>query len=157
MRCPFCSNLDTKVIDTRSADENTSIKRRRLCEKCNERFTTYEKIDLLQINVVKRDFTRESFDRDKIMKSLMLACNKRPVSTSTMEQIIKELENNIFTLSKKEIPTEYIGEFVMERLQSIDDIAYVRFASVYREFKDLKNFIEELNILIKNKKIKKNE
>ena len=157
MRCPFCSNLDTKVIDTRSTDENTSIKRRRLCEKCNERFTTYEKIDLLQINVVKRDFTRESFDRDKIMKSLMLACNKRPVSTSTMEQIIKELENNIFTLSKKEIPTEYIGEFVMERLQSIDDIAYVRFASVYREFKDLKNFIEELNILIKNKKIKKNE
>lgn len=151
MRCPFCSNEDTKVIDTRSMEENTSIRRRRLCEKCNERFTTYEKIDIIPITIVKRDLTRERFDKDKILKGVILACNKRPVSISEIEQLVKEIENKLFTLSKKEISTEYIGELVMEKLKNIDDISYVRFASVYREFKDLDSFMEEVEKLQKSK------
>ena len=151
MRCPFCSNEDTKVIDTRSMDENTSIRRRRLCEKCNERFTTYEKLDIIPITIVKRGLTIERFDKDKILKGIILACNKRPVSINQIEQLVKEIENNLSTLSKKEISTEYIGELVMEKLKKIDDISYVRFASVYREFKDLDSFMEELEKLQKDK------
>ncbi len=150
MKCPFCSNEDTKVVDTRSMEENTSIRRRRLCEKCNERFTTYEKIDIVPISVVKRDFTREKFDRDKILRGIMLACNKRPVSINDIENIVRDIENKIFSIPKKEIDTEYIGELVMEKLKKIDCISYVRFASVYREFKDLDSFMQEVEKLLKD-------
>lgn len=151
MRCPFCSNSDTKVVDTRSMDDNTSIRRRRLCEKCNERFTTYEKLDIIPITIVKRDLTREKFDRDKILKGIVLACNKRPVSINEIEQIVNEIENKVSILSKKEVSTKYIGELVMEKLKNIDDISYVRFASVYREFKDLDSLMQEVSTLMQNK------
>ena len=157
MKCPFCSNDDTKVVDTRSMEDNTSIRRRRLCEKCNEKFTTYEKIDTIPISVVKRDFTREKFDRDKILSGIMLACNKRPISINDMENIVKDIENKIFAIPKKEIDTAYIGELVMEKLRGIDCISYVRFASVYREFKDLDSFTKEIEKLLENIKNSKNE
>lgn len=144
MKCPFCYNSDTKVIDTRSMEENTCVRRRRCCEHCNQRFTTYEKIDIMPISIVKRDLSRERFDRDKILKGLLLACNKRKVSMDQIEQIVKDIENKVYTMAKKEINSEYIGEIVMEKLKSLDPIAYVRFASVYCEFKDLDSFIYEV-------------
>ena len=144
MRCPFCSNEDTKVIDTRSIEDNSIIKRRRLCERCNERFNTYEKLDIIPISVVKRDMTREPFDRDKLLKGVLLACNKRPISMNDIEQLIKEIENKIYTVAKKEINSQDIGEMVMERLKKLDPIAYVRFASVYKEFKDIDSFMDEV-------------
>lgn len=150
MRCPFCYNDDTKVIDTRSMENNTIIKRRRLCEKCNERFNTYEKLDLIPIVVVKRDLKRERFEREKLLKGVLLACNKRPISTSTVEQLVKEVENKIYTTAKKEINSQDIGEIVMEKLKKIDPIAYVRFASVYREFKDIDSFMDEVEKEFKN-------
>lgn len=151
MRCPFCSNEDTKVVDTRSIEDNTIIKRRRLCEKCNERFNTYEKLDLIPVSVVKRDLTRETFDRDKLLKGVLLACNKRPISMNDIEQLVKEIENKIYTTSKKEINSQDIGEMVMEKLKILDPIAYVRFASVYREFKDIDSFMDEVGKVFKNK------
>ncbi len=150
MRCPFCYNEDTKVIDTRSMEENTIIKRRRLCEKCNERFNTYEKLDIIPISVVKRDLTRERFDTDKLLKGVLLACNKRPISMNDIEQLVKEIENKIYTTAKKEINSQDIGEMVMERLKNLDPIAYVRFASVYKEFKDIDSFMDEVGKVFKN-------
>ena len=150
MRCPFCYNEDTKVIDTRSMEENTIIKRRRLCEKCNERFNTYEKLDIIPISVVKRDLTRERFDTDKLLKGILLACNKRPISMNDIEQLVKEIENKIYTTAKKEINSQDIGEMVMERLKNLDPIAYVRFASVYRQFKDINTFANEVGKVFKN-------
>ena len=150
MRCPFCYNEDTKVIDTRSIEENTIIKRRRLCEKCNERFNTYEKLDMIPISVVKRDLTRERFDTDKLLKGVLLACNKRPISMNDIEQLVKEIENKIYTTAKKEINSQDIGEMVMERLKNLDPIAYVRFASVYREFKGIEAFMDEVGKVFKN-------
>ena len=150
MRCAFCQNEDTKVIDTRSIEENTIIKRRRLCEKCNERFNTYEKLDMIPISVVKRDLTRERFDTDKLLKGVLLACNKRPISMNDIEQLVKEIENKIYTNAKKEINSQDIGEMVMERLKNLDPIAYVRFASVYREFKGIEAFMDEVGKVFKN-------
>ena len=150
MRCPFCYNEDTKVIDTRSMEENTIIKRRRLCEKCNERFNTYEKLDIIPISVVKRDLTRERFDTDKLLKGVLLACNKRPISMNDIEQLVKEIENKINNNAKKEINSQDIGEMVMERLKNLDPIAYVRFASVYKEFKDIDSFMDEVGKVFKN-------
>lgn len=144
MKCPFCYNEDTKVIDTRSIEDNTIIKRRRLCEKCNERFNTYEKLEIIPISVVKRDLTREAFDIDKLSKGILLACNKRPISMNDIEQLVKEIENKIYTSGKKEINSQDIGEMVMEKLKILDPIAYVRFASVYKEFKDIDSFMEEV-------------
>lgn len=144
MKCPFCCNEDTKVIDTRSIEDNTIIKRRRLCEKCNERFNTYEKLEIIPISVVKRDLTREAFDIDKLSKGILLACNKRPISMNDIEQLVKEIENKIYTSGKKEINSQDIGEMVMEKLKILDPIAYVRFASVYKEFKDIDSFMEEV-------------
>ncbi|WP_250277838.1 transcriptional regulator NrdR [[Clostridium] colinum] len=149
MKCPFCYNEDTKVIDTRSMEDNTIIKRRRLCEKCNERFNTYEKLDMIPISVVKRDMTRERFESDKLLKGVLLACNKRPISTNDIEQIVKEIENKIYTSNKKEINSKDIGEMVMEKLKTLDPIAYVRFASVYKEFKDIDSFMEEVGKVFK--------
>lgn len=149
MKCPFCSNEDTKVIDTRSMEDNTIIKRRRLCEKCNERFNTYEKLDIIPISVVKRDMTRESFDEDKLLKGVLLACNKRPISMKQVENIVKEIENKIYTTTKREINSQDIGEMVMEKLKVLDPIAYIRFASVYREFKDIDSLMYEMGKVFK--------
>ncbi|WP_317368537.1 transcriptional regulator NrdR [uncultured Tyzzerella sp.] len=152
MRCPFCYNEDTKVIDTRSIEDNTIIKRRRLCEKCNERFNTYEKLDIIPISVVKRDMTREPFDTNKLLKGILLACNKRPIPMNDIEQVVKEIENKIYTTTKKEINSQDIGEIAIEKLKTLDPIAYVRFASVYKEFKDIDSFMEEVRKVFDDKK-----
>lgn len=152
MKCPFCFNDDTKVVDTRSLDENTSIRRKRLCEKCNEKFITYEKIDIVPIYVIKTNMTRERFDRNKLFKGVILACNKRPISTNDIELLVKDIENKVFAIPKKEISSKDIGEMVMSKLKILDDIAYVRFASVYREFKDLDSFISEVGIILREKR-----
>lgn len=145
MKCIFCKNNDTKVVDTRSMEDNTSIRRRRLCEKCGKRFTTYEKVDIIAISVIKRDTTREKFDRNKLLNGILLACNKRPISTLNIELLASSIENAIYSTGKREIHSEYIGELVMEKLKEIDPISYVRFASVYREFKDIGSFINEVH------------
>lgn len=150
MKCPFCFNEDTKVIDTRSIEENSIIKRRRLCEKCKERFNTYEKLDIIPISVVKRDMTREPFEREKLLKGVLLACNKRPISMNDIEQLVKEVENKIYTLFKKEVNSQDIGELVMNKLEKLDAISYVRFASVYKEFKDIDSFMEEIAKVFKS-------
>lgn len=152
MKCPFCSKEDTKVIDTRNMDDNSAIRRRRLCEECGARFTTYERVDTVSLQVVKSDNTREVFDRNKIMKGIMLSCNKRPVSVETMENIATEIENTALNSMKKEISTKEIGEMVMEKLRNIDQVAYVRFASVYRQFKDIDSFMNELGKMLKEEK-----
>lgn len=151
MKCPFCHNQDTKVIDTRSMEDNTVIRRRRLCDKCNERFTTYEKLDIIPISVLKRDLTRETFDRDKLLKGVLLSCNKRPISMESIEKLVKEIENKIYTSGKKEINSRDIGEMVMEKIKDLDDIAYVRFASVYKEFTDVECLMKELDKVFKAK------
>lgn len=145
MKCIFCKDGDTKVTDTRSMEDNTSIRRRRLCEKCGERFTTYEKVDIIALSVVKRDLTREKFDRNKLLNGILLACNKRPISTPEIENLVTSIENNIYTTTKKEISSKLVGELVMEELKRLDPIAYIRFASVYREFKDIGSFIDEVH------------
>ncbi len=152
MKCPFCDNDDTKVIDTRNMEDNAAIRRRRYCEKCGERFTTYERIDTIPLAVIKSDSTRETFDRDKILKGVMMSCNKRPISVEQMEQLVSEIENSIMNSMKREIESKEIGSMVMEKLKNLDEIAYVRFASVYRKFQDLDSFMDELAKLLKEKK-----
>lgn len=151
MKCPFCGNSDSKVIDTRTMGENTSIRRRRLCEKCGERFTTYEKIEDIPLVVVKSDRTREAFDRAKLLRGVMLACKKRPVSMEQMETLVHSVEIAIGNTMKKEIESSEIGRIVMERLKAVDQVAYVRFASVYRKFTDIDSFMQELRSLLKEK------
>lgn len=152
MKCPFCNSDDTKVIDSRPADDNTSIRRRRQCESCGKRFTTYEKLETMPLMVIKKDNSRESYDRSKIESGIVRSCHKRPVSTDRIAQMIDEIENEIFALGEKEIPTSVIGEKVMKRLKDVDEVAYVRFASVYREFKDVNTFIDEIGKLLKSEK-----
>lgn len=151
MRCPFCNKEDTKVIDSRPADEQNAIRRRRECISCLKRFTTYERLETFPVLVIKKDDTREPFDREKVEAGILRACHKRPVSTEQVTSIIDDLENQIFTSGKKEIHVNVIGEFVMDRLQEMDPVAYVRFASVYREFKDVDTFAEEITKLLKKK------
>ena len=151
MKCPFCGYDDTKVVDSRSQDDNTVIKRRRLCEKCDKRFTTYERVDTVPLIVVKRDGTREVFEKSKILNGIVKACNKRNISMSQMEILVDDIENVIMNSSSKEIYSEELGNMVMDRLKNLDEVAYVRFASVYRQFKDLNTFMEELNKLLKEK------
>ena len=148
MKCPFCNAEDTKVIDSRPADDNASIRRRRQCEECGKRFTTYEKLETIPMMVIKKDETREPYDRTKIEKSIVVPCHKRPVSIEQIAKTIDEIENEIFSLGEREIPTKLIGEKVMEKLKKLDEVAYVRFASVYREFKDVKSFISEIGKLL---------
>lgn len=149
MKCPYCNEADTKVIDSRPADDNSSIRRRRQCERCGKRFTTYEKLETMPLMVIKKDDSREAYDRSKIEAGILHSCYKRPVSPRQISTMIDEIENQIFNREEKEIPTSVIGELVMDKLKSVDEVAYVRFASVYREFKDVSTFMEELGKLLK--------
>ena len=149
MKCPYCGTDDTKVIDSRPAEENNAIRRRRQCEKCNKRFTTYEKVETIPLIVIKKENIREPYDRGKIEAGRLRSCHKRPVSYDQIVQAVEDVENTIFNMEKKEIPSQVIGEIVMERLKQLDQVAYVRFASVYREFKDVNTFMDELKKLLK--------
>ena len=149
MRCPYCENIDTKVVDSRPTDEGRAIRRRRLCEACGKRFTTYEKLEENIIMVIKKTGQRESFDRNKILNGIVKACEKRPVSMATMEGIVANIERGLNNMMEKEVESTFIGELIMDELKRVDDVAYVRFASVYREFKDADTFIKELEKLLK--------
>lgn len=149
MKCPYCNESDTKVIDSRPADDNSSIRRRRQCGQCKKRFTTYEKLETMPLMVIKKDSSRETYDRAKIEAGVIHSCHKRPVSSQQINALIDEIENQVFNLEEKEVETSIIGELVMNRLKGLDEVAYVRFASVYREFKDVNTFMEELGKLLK--------
>lgn len=149
MKCPFCGYQDSNVIDSRPTDEGEKIRRRRECKKCQKRFTTYEVIESLPLIVVKKDKTREEFDRSKLLKGLSHACEKRPVSTERLEKLVDDIENSLQNTLDREVTSTKIGELTMEQLKDIDEVAYVRFASVYRQFKDINTFLEELNKLLK--------
>ena len=151
MKCPYCGDDNSRVIDSRPSDENNSIRRRRQCDGCGRRFTTYEKVETIPLSVIKKDKTREPYDRAKIEAGIMSSCHKRPVPVEMMEQAIEEIENEIFNLELKEIESRQIGEIVMERLKALDEVAYVRFASVYREFKDVGTFMDELKKMLDSK------
>ena len=151
MKCPFCNASDTKVIDSRPADDNSSIRRRRQCEQCGRRFTTYEKLETMPLMVIKKDDSRETYDRSKLEKGILLSCHKRPVSSQEISTMIDGIENQIFNMGEREIPAALIGELVMKKLKDVDEVAYVRFASVYREFKDVNAFMEELAKFLNNK------
>ena len=144
MKCPFCSSDNTRVIDSRPADENNSIRRRRVCDECSRRFTTYEKVETIPLIVIKKDDNRETYDRAKIEAGVLRACHKRPVSANQITRLVDDVETEIFNRGEKEISSRVIGELVMDRLKSLDAVAYVRFASVYREFKDINTFMDEL-------------
>ena len=149
MKCPYCNEDNTKVIDSRPAEENSAIRRRRQFENCGKRFTTYEKLETMPLMVVKKDGTREVYDRSKIEAGILRSCHKRPVSPQQIDALIDEVEANVFNLEEKEVATSVIGELVMAGLKELDEVAYVRFASVYREFKDVNTFIDEIGKLLK--------
>ena len=151
MKCPFCGCFESKVIDSRPTDDGEKIRRRRECIGCQKRFTTFEAIETIPLYVIKKDSTRERFSRDKILGGLMRACEKRPVSIESMEKIVDDVEATIANSLEKEITTVYIGELVMESLKQIDEVAYVRFASVYRQFADIQTFMAELKNLLREK------
>ncbi|NLY10358.1 MAG: transcriptional repressor NrdR [Firmicutes bacterium] len=148
MRCPFCLHPDSKVLDSRSTEEGASIRRRRECPNCNKRFTTYERLDEVPFMVIKKDGRREPFMRSKILNGVLRACEKRPISLTEIEALVDSVEKEVRSSLEVEIPCERIGELVMEKLKELDEIAYVRFASVYRQFKDVNTFIEELEQLL---------
>ena len=151
MKCPYCGHPESKVIDSRPADENASIRRRRECLSCARRFTTYETVESLPIVVIKKDGSRQSFDRQKVLRGMIRACEKRPVALAELERIADEIEQELQNSMEREIRTEVIGATVMERLRKVDQVAYVRFASVYRQFKDIDTFMAELNKLLAEK------
>lgn len=144
MKCPFCNQDNTRVVDSRPADDNSSIRRRRLCDECGKRFTTYEKVETIPLIVIKKDETREQYDRSKIEAGVMRACYKRPIPIQKIKELIDSVEMDIFNREEKEIESKVIGEIVMDRLKDLEAVAYVRFASVYREFKDVNTFMDEL-------------
>lgn len=148
MKCPFCGAENTKVIDSRPAEDNNSIRRRRQCDVCDKRFTTYEKVETIPLIVIKKDNNRETFDRSKIEAGILRSCHKRPVSVDSIMALTDEVENAVYNLEQKEIPSSVIGELIMERLKDFDSVAYVRFASVYREFKDVNTFMDELKKIL---------
>ena len=151
LKCPFCFFDESKVVDSRSTDDNTTIRRRRECTSCGRRYTTYEKIEDIPILVVKRDLTRENFNREKIVNGLIIACQKRPISRKQVEELAEDIEKSISNNMLTEIESSVIGEMFMERLKAIDEVSYVRFASVYREFKDINTFLDEIKGLMTNK------
>ena len=151
MKCPFCSHENTRVIDSRPAEDNNSIRRRRVCDECGKRFTTYEKIETIPLIIIKKDNNREAYDRAKIEAGVLRACHKRPVSAQQITTLVDEVENEIFNREEREIPSGTIGEIVMNRLKELDAVTYVRFASVYREFKDVNTFMDELKSVLNDK------
>ena len=148
MKCPFCGKENTRVIDSRPADEGGSIRRRRQCDECGKRFTTYEKVETIPLVVIKKDNIREPYDRSKIESGVFRSCHKRPISANDINKLIDEVETEIFSREEKEIPSDEIGEIVMDKIKDLDDVAYVRFASVYREFKDVNTFMSELKKML---------
>lgn len=148
MKCPFCNQESTRVIDSRPADDNSSIRRRRLCDECGKRFTTYEKVETIPLIVIKKDNNRETYDRSKIEAGILRACHKRPIPVQAVNELIDQVELEIFNKEEKEIPSKLIGEIIMNRLKNLDSVAYVRFASVYREFKDVNTFMDELKKML---------
>ena len=151
MKCPFCSHENTRVIDSRPAEDNNSIRRRRVCDECGKRFTTYEKIETIPLIIIKKDNNREAYDRAKIEAGVLRACHKRPVSAQQITTLVDEVENEIFNREEREIPSGTIGELVMNKLKDLDAVAYVRFASVYREFKDVNTFMDKLKSVLNDK------
>ncbi len=148
MKCPFCGKENTRVIDSRPADDSSSIRRRRQCDECSKRFTTYEKVETIPLVVIKKDNNREPYDRSKIEAGVFRSCHKRPISVDQINSLVDEVENVIFNMEEKEIPSHRIGEIVMDKLKGLDPVAYVRFASVYREFKDVNTFMNELKKIL---------
>ncbi len=144
MKCPFCGHENTRVIDSRPAEENNSIRRRRVCDECDKRFTTYEKVETIPLIIIKKDNNREAYDRSKIEAGVLRACHKRPISANQIKNLVDEVETEIFSMEEKEISSRVIGEMVMNKLKDLEAVAYVRFASVYREFKDINTFMDEL-------------
>ena len=151
MKCPFCGHLESKVVDSRPAEEGASIRRRRECLACHKRFTTYETVESLPLMVIKKDGNRQTFDKTKLLNGMIRACEKRPVSYDTLEKIADEIEQELQNSLERETNTERIGELVMERMKKVDEVAYVRFASVYRQFKDINTFMAELTKLLEEK------
>lgn len=149
MKCPYCSNPDTRVIDSRPAEDGNSIRRRRSCDACGKRFTTYEKVETIPLIIIKKDNNREQYDRGKIERGILRACYKRPVSVVEIQKVIDLVETKVFSLEAKEIESSVVGEIVMDVLKDLDEVAYIRFASVYREFKDVNTFMDELKKILK--------
>ena len=152
MRCPFCDNQKTKVIDARPTEDGHAIRRRRECERCSRRFTTYEKVEEVILMVVKKDGSREAFDRRKIMNGIIKACEKRPVTVATIENMVDQIERGLNNMMEKEIDSSFIGELIMDQLKDVDQVAYVRFASVYRQFTDVNTFVAEIEKLLGKQK-----
>ena len=152
MKCPYCGHMEDKVIDSRPTEEGSAIRRRRECIKCNSRFTTYEKIEDTPLMVVKKDGTRQIYDRNKVVNCVMKACGKRPVSLQQAENLALDVEQQLMNTVKREVQSSEIGEMIMKRLKELDEVAYVRFASVYRSFTDISSFLNELESMVKNKK-----
>jgi transcriptional repressor NrdR len=150
VKCPFCGQENTRVIDSRPADDNSSIRRRRLCDECKRRFTTYEKVEAIPLVVIKKDLNREPYERSKIEAGVFRSCHKRPISVNQMNALVDDIENTVFNLEEKEVPSSKIGEIVMDKLKELDPVAYVRFASIYREFKDVNTFMDELKKILDN-------
>ena len=148
MKCPFCSHENTRVIDSRPAEDNNSIRRRRACDECGKRFTTYEKVETIPLIIIKKDKNRETYDRSKIEAGVLRACHKRPVSIQKITELVDEVENEVTNMEEKEIESRVIGELLMNKLKDLDPVAYVRFASVYREFKDVNTFMDELKKML---------
>jgi len=151
MKCPFCGEIGAKVIDSRPADDGSFIRRRRECDACGERFTTYEQVQTIEFMVIKKDGTRESFDPGKVKRGIVRACEKRKVTMEQIDEMVRNIEQKLISSMQKEVSSEYIGELIMESLKAVDKVAYVRFASVYREFKDIDTFMDELKNLMTDK------
>ncbi|MDR1692052.1 MAG: transcriptional regulator NrdR [Oscillospiraceae bacterium] len=152
MRCPFCGDIDSKVVDSRPTEEGSSIRRRRECLKCAKRFTTYETIESLPLLVIKKDGTRQTFNRSKLLNSLVRACDKRSVTLGQLEELVTDIEQQLLNSLDREVPSSRLGDLVMERLREIDEVSYVRFASVYRQFTDVSTFLDEVNKLLHARK-----
>ena len=148
MKCPFCGHENTRVIDSRPAEENNSIRRRRVCDECDKRFTTYEKVETIPLVIIKKDQNRETYDRAKIEAGVLRACHKRPISIQQISKVVEEVEAEIFRREEKEVESRIVGELVMNKLKDLEAVAYVRFASVYREFKDINTFMDELKKML---------
>ncbi len=150
MKCPYCNRDNTRVVDSRPVNDNTAIRRRRMCDSCGKRYTTYEKVETIPLIVIKKDQNREQYDRSKIEAGILRACHKRPVSVEQIHALVDEVETELYNMEEREIPSTVIGEMVMQQLKELEEVAYVRFASVYREFKDINTFMDELKKIVTN-------